>query len=697
MRLKIIYTLCFSLLFGAALLAQDYSLKMDQGANGVHFELPENLTNSFRTVSLWVKPTVDWNVNSQEVIPILVKDKYDKNSTWGGRFQIYVDQGVVHWTIADYNDPSGYTITSDQNSWTAGRWYHLAFVLHSSQGMKMYVNGVLQSSNNSRSSLPPPPVEGADEKYVVGAWGSGSYYTLTATIDELQFWSVGLDEATIRTKMCVRSSCVNGLKAAYNFNANVANGVNDVCNAYPVYSIPSVTAQTYKLSTAPIGNQAVNIYPLDWATAHLETRLFMDSVYLTNMTAGTGEGFHIYMNTGYPSIPLGLPDSIHSYKGVIGVWSTDVNASYDIRLTMDPQTANCGSCSWLMARDVQVDTFDFRPESLDPQCGYNLIGESSEGRRWREEYFLIRDFSFSPGMDDSLAICANGQARLSPAYMSGADYLWDDGSTSPFRFIFTSGKYWVSLNYRGCVKSDTIYVSLDSVPEFSFPFTDTVICQGDTFRLECPLPGVKYEWTKGDTTRSVLIYKKGTYQLTTTYGKCQWRDQVTVQVIPELSIDLGEDTTMCLGQSVKWRFNPMVGDYLWFDGSEYSSNEVFNSPGTYWVYLQNECFYTSDTITLDWVDCDCRIHIPNAFTPNQDWVNDATGVFTGCYFEEYEFVIRDRWGNIVFDSQDPQARWDGTFNDTNCPEGLYMYRLSYRRYTGPPEPVVKMGTMMLIR
>lgn len=697
MRLKLLTIVLFGVLFCWQMEGQDYALNMRAGGQNVHFEIPSGATDNFKTLSFWIKPNSTWDATLNQPIPIVVKDKYDVSTTWGGRFLIYVDNGQVIWTIGDYNGPAaGYSIASDKSRWEADIWYHMAFVLHPQSGMQMYVNGILQNSTNPRTDLPPGPVEGADEPFIVGAWGTGEHYYLPAQLDEFRIWSVAKTENDIRANMCTRVGCVNGLVLNYNFNSMVPNGLTDVCGIHSLPYEASITSQRYKLSTAPLGDKSEYLYTNSFPGNELAGELVADSIILTNMNIAPNEGMHIYMSTGRPAVQAGLPDSIQYAEGILGVWSTDTNARFDVRIVLDPTTSDCQNCTFLMSRDRQVDSFYFRTEPLT-SCGYEMQNESDNGRRWREEYYPIHQFRFLPGMDDSLAICANGQYRLSVRFLQDATYLWDNGSTADGRFINQSGKYWVEMDYRGCKSSDTIYVTLDSVPEFDFGFTDTTICQGDTITIECPLPGVKYEWKRGDTTRAIQIWEKGIYRLETTYGICSHRDQFAVQVIPRLNADLGPDSTLCLGQERSWRFNPTVGSYLWWDGSRSSSNSVFNQPGTYWVQIENECFIATDTVTFDFIDCDCRIDIPNTFTPNLDRVNDQTGVFTRCYFRYYEFVVMDRWGNRVFYSEDANERWDGTFNGENCPQGIYSYVLSYRRWTGPKEPVVKSGTMMLLR
>lgn len=76
------------------------------------------------------------------------------------------------------------------------------------------------------------------------------------------------------------------------------------------------------------------------------------------------------------------------------------------------------------------------------------------------------------------------------------------------------------------------------------------------------------------------------------------------------------------------------------------------------------------------------IYIPNAFTPNKDGVNDifyAQGVFiqnlTGKPLIDYELKIYDRWGQLIFETNDLTRGWDGNINSQPAEEGVYVYEM----------------------
>jgi gliding motility-associated-like protein len=110
------------------------------------------------------------------------------------------------------------------------------------------------------------------------------------------------------------------------------------------------------------------------------------------------------------------------------------------------------------------------------------------------------------------------------------------------------------------------------------------------------------------------------------------------------------------------------------------ANETFTFPdtGKYYVTLQaiheNGC--TDDTTAIVDVEPDVFIKMPNAFTPNNDGLNDHLKPFG--YFasiNEYKFSIWNRWGELIYETNEPEEGWNGeiTKDGTLAPQGVYTY------------------------
>ncbi len=88
---------------------------------------------------------------------------------------------------------------------------------------------------------------------------------------------------------------------------------------------------------------------------------------------------------------------------------------------------------------------------------------------------------------------------------------------------------------------------------------------------------------------------------------------------------------------------------------------------------------------------DCpRYRLPNVFTPNHDLINDLFVPYPGyTSVERVEMQIFNRWGVLVFETIDPEIKWDGKDKNTNklCPEGVYFYKcVVYEVISSPESP-----------
>ena len=69
------------------------------------------------------------------------------------------------------------------------------------------------------------------------------------------------------------------------------------------------------------------------------------------------------------------------------------------------------------------------------------------------------------------------------------------------------------------------------------------------------------------------------------------------------------------------------------------------------------------------------LYIPNAFSPNGDGVNDSFGG-KGEGITVYNIQIFNRWGNLIFESNDIKIQWDGSYHNEMAPEGVYVYKVN---------------------
>ncbi|MCB0840608.1 MAG: gliding motility-associated C-terminal domain-containing protein, partial [Bacteroidetes bacterium] len=101
---------------------------------------------------------------------------------------------------------------------------------------------------------------------------------------------------------------------------------------------------------------------------------------------------------------------------------------------------------------------------------------------------------------------------------------------------------------------------------------------------------------------------------------------------------------------------------------------------------------------LEMVDCNCYLFVPTGFTPNQDGVNDVFEWGYQCGFLSFDLQIFNRWGKLVYQTENPADGWDGRSGGVAVPEGVYAWRVVYS-YEGRAQVVedLKTGTVTVMR
>lgn len=88
------------------------------------------------------------------------------------------------------------------------------------------------------------------------------------------------------------------------------------------------------------------------------------------------------------------------------------------------------------------------------------------------------------------------------------------------------------------------------------------------------------------------------------------------------------------------------------------------------------------------------VYFPNAFSPDNDGVNDYFGV-VGMNAEFYNLKIYNKWGELLFDTSNTNEKWDGTHKGKSVNEGVYVYTMTAKeKYSG--KQISRSGTVTLL-
>jgi len=116
--------------------------------------------------------------------------------------------------------------------------------------------------------------------------------------------------------------------------------------------------------------------------------------------------------------------------------------------------------------------------------------------------------------------------------------------------------------------------------------------------------------------------------------------------------------------------------YFWPHNGSTNPDQILDTAGIYEVVIEN-----CHSITHEFVEvkdyCHCDLFIPNAFSPNQDQLNDTFGAIDNCNVTYYKLEIYDRWGKRLFKTEDINVFWDGTYNQEMVKSDVYFYTVEY--------------------
>ena len=180
-------------------------------------------------------------------------------------------------------------------------------------------------------------------------------------------------------------------------------------------------------------------------------------------------------------------------------------------------------------------------------------------------------------------------------------YLWQDGSTSPIYSIDTAGEYSFSVNYGECSFADTITVIAFPEDIANFPTQTIYVCQGSDAILSVPENNYTTTWSDGTIGEELVVNSTGWVTVTVSYNECSSTDAIFVNVVSLYNVNLGNDTTLCQGETLLFDLGDTQYSYLWQNGSTDQTYEVtYPQQVTITTTLQN-CS-TTDTLVVDYYD-----------------------------------------------------------------------------------------------
>ncbi len=306
----------------------------------------------------------------------------------------------------------------------------------------------------------------------------------------------------------------------------------------------------------------------------------------------------------------------------------------------------------------------------------------------------------------NLTFCPNeAEDVTATSNLSPVDFLWNTGSPNATISPQTTGWYYVDVtSNNGCTATDSVYIdvipmdwTIDSI------LMGPTACGSNNGYVSAMTSGTFndppiYTWNgpgAGNPNQiNASVFQNlspGWYYLSIESAGCYQYDSMEVTVSnPPLANFTANPTTGEAPLAVTFTNGSQnANTYVWDFGNGQGANSnttstqntVYDMPGLYNVMLvanQGGCSdtaYTTILVVAPEVFFPGTIQVPNVFTPDNDEINDVFEVQIANMIR-FEIQIVNRWGNLVFESDDPQFKWDGTISGNPATEGTYFYRYS---------------------
>ena len=282
-----------------------------------------------------------------------------------------------------------------------------------------------------------------------------------------------------------------------------------------------------------------------------------------------------------------------------------------------------------------------------------------------------------------------------------ATYNWYDGSTEQTNNLLAPGSYFVTVNIGDCSITDSILIEGVTLPRIDLIYEDTVACQGDTLVLGIESdPENDIFWYNGSQEKEVQVTQDGNYWVEVRDDQCLNQAAISVRFETVPTLDLGPDTiTGCLTSGLTLTTD-LPGNYLWQDDSKNKSFTIQEN-GFYYLLVDDGICQVSDTVFVSLIDCSApEVFIPNIFSPDGDGINDDFRIEPSPNYTilQYRLTIFDRWGNLIFTSEQPQTNWNGQVGGQPAENGTYVYQLEleYQDQVGVREALLS-GSVLVVR
>ena len=311
-------------------------------------------------------------------------------------------------------------------------------------------------------------------------------------------------------------------------------------------------------------------------------------------------------------------------------------------------------------------------------------------------------------------VCVNQPVRYTVSKNSGCfknlDWAVD---TSFVNIISTEGDSAINISFKkqfagyihaaitDCVVKDSFFVKTVPPKIITVLNRDSLLCPGKSITLRVDTGFAQYQWQDGSMADSFVVTTAGFYKITSTdYCGNQSADSITI-TFSDSTLNIPATQAICKYDTAFISLPNDLINITWqpFTNSLLSNKTLLLYPSQSTAYsitterLANCPITKTTTVTV--TRCPEIVFLPNAFTPDNNGLNDVFKALATRPLTFFKLVIFNRYGQKLFETANPTAGWDGNFKNTKQPMGGYIYQCSYSFASGYQK--TEAGYFMLLR
>lgn len=515
-------------------------------------------------------------------------------------------------------------------------------------------------------------------------------------------------------------------------NGSIAiNATNGSGNYTFGWSVNACTGNTSTANNLAAGQYQLTVTDNDYNNCFIDTFFILtnpnapvlnNTVIINETCAGTNDGsitvaasggsgtltytWSPNANTGNNNIANNLPSGTYTFTVtdsnnclVTGNAIVQSGVCCTLQATATSSATSCGLSNGSIIAGIisggqspfvfQLNNGIAQPDSLFNNLAsgtYTLIAIDAQGCADTLQIVVDSSNAISVNLQSTDVTCFGSTDGSINATASGSTgtvlFNWSNGQTNSFINNLTPGTYNVTItDATGCTATASSIVNQPAAIVVNLG-NDTTLCSTGLVQFNAPAGFASYAWNNGSSGPSITVNNPGTYTLTVTNSDgCSATDNISLSINNELTLDLGEDITLYEDNTIG--LFPVLnttaaGQFNWTPAGSVSCASCQNTVATpssttqfILTYTGNNGCSVSDSILITVLEAG-NLFFPTAFSPNGDGNNDIYRAF-GNVAKVFRLKIFNRWGELVFETNNFNDGWDGTYKGKDQPIGVYVY------------------------